>query len=99
MNLRSEKLIDVANRYKGKESMQPNLEWFPNKSRLMLFSMMEPPSSSNDCKSSWRLNGVLYNNCTDLAEPGMCLCATQIDNIVSKELTRWRYCSKRECLG
>ena len=96
LNSRSDNIIHKTQKYEDAETNQPYFETFQNNSRRMLLNKVEPLSRSIECKHSWRLNGVSYNNCTALAEPGMCFCATQVDD-VTKELSQWKYCLKGEC--
>ena len=57
---------------------------------------LKKESSSLECQHSWKFNGVSYRNCTMFAQPGMCICATKVDNS-SKELKQWKNCSEEEC--
>ena len=57
----------------------------------------EDRSISIPCQPLWVLNGIAYNNCTNTAVPGMCFCATKVDNM-TKQLIRWKYCLRGECI-
>jgi hypothetical protein len=53
-------------------------------------------NTSKSCKSSWKLNGIVYHGCSNDAVEGICLCAVEVDP-ATKELTHWRPCWLDEC--